>query len=542
VGILYGPPGTGKTTFGTRLTQEWLGVGVRPDELAYLAFTKAAAKTAVHRIYDQVGDLDLDFPYFRTIHSLSFQGLKRERPDSKVIAPSDMKKFSKESGLDGSFAVSEFEDLADVYRRLEDRGRTVWDQAKSAYDLSRITSSTPAELDRCRTAMSPFAAQSVGFLEGNAYQAFVRKYEDWKAKEGLIDFTDMLEYALRSMVPLDRCRKVIVDEAQDLCPLHHAIVDRVFRNAEEVVFVGDDDQSIFTFSGASAELFLKRAATASLKVVLRQTHRYGQQIVDFSQKIIRHVKTRQEKEVIGVSERGATISMAGRFEPMHGKILVLHRHVQGCQAAAEAYVEAGIPFRNERGHDPLGSTKRIQGWRAIDLLSRGDRAPIMIADVLIGDLMPSVMKDEDRTRLVVHGSKKRVALCSGDMVSVSLQDLLTMNVLTPAGAKMIAERRYDVFNHSKDLAYYGRLSKNGYGLDARDLATITTIHGSKGREADEVVLFSEMGRKCWKDPDTEHRLAYVGATRTRSNLTICCDDLVDWAESDYEYPMERVQA
>jgi superfamily I DNA/RNA helicase len=92
-------------------------------------------------------------------------------------------------------------------------------------------------------------------------------------------------------------------------------------------------------------------------------------------------------------------------------------------------------------------------------------------------------------------------------------------------------------NHPDDLLYYSRVVRNGHSLSTEKVPIITTIHASKGREADNVVLFSEMGRRCWQDPDSEHRLAYVGSTRTRRNLTICLDRKVEWARMAYDYPL-----
>lgn len=540
---LYGPPGTGKTTAGTTLARSWFDAGARPEEVAYLAFTKAAARAACTKILSSEEEVDPDsmtdrFPLFRTIHSLAYRGLKVARPDVKVLTTSDMKKFSQQMGYVAAFAVHSWEDLAEVYQVTNDSGKSHWDRALSAYALTRITASTTADLDEARSRPSRTANLAVGFLEEDVYRVFVAKYEAFKQAEGLIDFTDMLEFALRSMPPMDGARYVIVDEAQDLCAIHHAIIDRLFRSAEEVWFIGDDDQAIYKFSGASAELFLQRTRRADRQIVLRQTHRFGQSVVDFSAKIIRRVKDRVEKDIIGVSGRSSLISGSGQFVPAHMDALILHRHVAGCQEAAKLYMDAGLPFRNERGKDPLGAKNRIKAWRGLDYLADGKYAPAGFVKLLVEELMPStVLTDEGKNlRLVVHGGKKKVE--SALIPSINLEGLKTFGVLTDDGISAIRRRDYPLFKHSADLEYYGRVVKNGHDLDSRG-AVITTIHGSKGRQAGEVVVFNEMSRRCWTDPETEHRLAYVAATRTRGLLTICALSMVDWAAESYDYPMGR---
>ena len=53
---------------------------------------------------------------------------------------------------------------------------------------------------------------------------------------------------------------------------------------------------------------------------------------------------------------------------------------------------------------------------------------------------------------------------------------------------------------------------------------ISTIHGAKGAEADNVLLTTDMSRRCWEnmieDPDPELRVWYVGITRTRNEINL----------------------
>jgi superfamily I DNA/RNA helicase len=118
---------------------------------------------------------------------------------------------------------------------------------------------------------------------------------------------------------------------------------------------------------------------------------------------------------------------------------------------------------------------------------------------------------------------------------LSLDELIHEKILTQDGANVIRHRQYSRTKYHEDFEYYDRLVKNGYDL-ADHGPTITTIHGSKGRQRENVVVFSEMGRKCLDDWDTEHRLAYVAATRTQGDVTICKERTVEWAEVAYDYP------
>lgn len=817
--VIWGVPGCGKTTAGITLCREWADRGTAPDQIAYLAFTKAAAKAAATRLFETEDEARMseEFPYFRTIHSLCYRALKKERSDLRLINTSDMKQFAKLYSMDGVYAVHPWEDLADVYAGMKDSGRSEWDQALSAYSFARIKARTIAELDRARLEPSPEGKMMLGIdsMGLEVYKTFVERYEKFKREDGLIDFSDMLEFGARDMKPFDDVRYVVLDEAQDLAEGHHLIVDRLFASAEEVWWIGDDDQcqpsgtkvlvskdgatkdiselvvgdtvvsydrpsasvvagkkvlqvgrrqyrgmmheirvgdrvtattsghrfiarwdkkeregkscvtylmeragkwrvgwcqlfnaekafhvgvrancekadrawilkvhrdrtdasiyesvlaaryslptvtfepvdganhltrkaidtifgmigdrslnavqclvdhgreigyplvdrvnrkgrhrttvieihacnlipgwmllpipskdpmkaswepfeltsrfvdnetvysldvekhhtyvadgiithnSVFKFSGASAELFLERARKARYQIQLRQTHRFGQSIVDFSQQIIQRVKNRQPKEILGVEGQPGKILVTGTFEPVPGDVMILHRHVQGCQNVAQAYIDAGLPFRNERGRDPLSSFKRIRAWNAVRELSSGGEVSMTAAALMVEDLLPAVIvgQNMEKIRLVVHGRKSSLEELGRG--SISLRDLVTGRILTEEGAAIVRDRSYESMRHSQDLDYYERVAKNGYTVDidpADKIPRITTIHGAKGRQAKQTIVFSEMGQKCWEDFETEHRLAYVASTRTETDVTICMDSKVHWADAEYEYP------
>src|SRR4029077_10937568 len=167
-----------------------------------------------------------------------------------------------------------------VYAKLPDHGRTEWDTALAAYTFSRVKATSIDDMDRARSMPAPEAALMLGAIDLglDIYRAFVEKYERYKTSNGLIDFTDMLEYGVREMPPFTDIRYVVLDECQDLAPVHHLLVDKLLQHSEEIWWIGDDDQSIFKFSGASAELFLERAKRSQYQIQLRQTNRFGQEI------------------------------------------------------------------------------------------------------------------------------------------------------------------------------------------------------------------------------------------------------------------------
>lgn len=543
-GVLVGPAGTGKTTAGIQLAGDHFrqngGGVVNPYDVGYFSFTRSAARVAANRIAQaelRREEMDEQFPFFRTLHSACYRALLDDREDVRVVGKVDMKGFAEKSGLDGAYAVSDWEDLAEVYQQIEGGGKTEWDVCLSAYMITRLRCRTKAELDRARVEISQDALLRLpDTVHADQYRAFVEKYEAFKRKEGLIDFVDMLESALDDAMPLP-CRCVIIDEAQDLSPLLHAVVDRLASEAEIVWWLGDDAQAIYSFAGASARDFIRRYREADYRIVLQQTYRFGDRLVAFSSRILSRIADRIDKTLMGVPGKASEIRLAGQFKPFYDDdALILHRHVRGCWALAQAYIDAGLPFRNERGIDPLGATARIKAFKALDALARNEGVPMGMVRILVEELIPSIHHSEEmgKVRLVVHGAKKKLNNSLGRAV-FTLTQLMEHQILTPSGAETIKERRFNFLKHSSDLEYYDRLIKNGHDLDGRG-PVITTVHGAKGDEARVVWIFCETGRKCWLDPDSEHRLAYVASTRPTDELVVCADRLVEWANVPYDYP------
>lgn len=534
------------TTAMVTVSKGWFKSGTSTSEVAYLAFTKAASREAAGRVMDEEFKKDFgdQLPYFRTLHSLAYMGLRKAKPDVRLVTTSDMKAFSKWSSLQGTYTLTQWEDLSDVYRKLQERGKndkTTWDECLTAHTLSRISARNENDLDAAKVQMSNIACAAVGRLDPEAYRMFVEKYETYKETNGLVDFTDMLVYALTEMPPIEDVKYAVIDECQDLAPILYSITDRLFQNAGEIWHAGDDDQSIFKFSAADAGLFIARARKAT-QIFLQQTHRFGNEIVEFSKEIISRVSDRVKKEVLGKIGREHSIRLTGDFTPTAmGNTLLIHRLVAGCQALCDIYMDSGMPFRNERGKDPLGADIQILGYQALKDLADGKTVSMGSVARLVEELLPSMVIDEGKggkkTRLVVHGAKKKLQN-SGGLGDVNVMDLIRAGILTTDGADVIRQKSFRVFKPevARNFEYYDRVVENGFALDG-ECPIITTIHGAKGRQAERVTVFSEMGQRCWGDPDSEHRLAYVAATRTQRDLEICAENMVNYARKHYNYPV-----
>jgi len=74
------------------------------------------------------------------------------------------------------------------------------------------------------------------------------------------------------------------------------------------------------------------------------------------------------------------------------------------------------------------------------------------------------------------------------------------------------------------VSYIRKMRQNGEKLNQAPRITLSTIHGAKGGECQNVVLLTDLTRRTYgeyeKRPDDVNRLFYVGATRTKEHLHI----------------------
>ena len=85
---------------------------------------------------------------------------------------------------------------------------------------------------------------------------------------------------------------------------------------------------------------------------------------------------------------------------------------------------------------------------------------------------------------------------------------------------------YEAFDDApeKKVRYIRRMRENGEKLNSKPRIVLSTIHGVKGGEQDNVVLLTDLSRNTLRNyelnPDDENRLFYVGATRTKNHLHV----------------------
>lgn len=230
---IVAPAGSGKTRVLTERARHLLADHhLPPGALCLVAFNKRAQREMAERTPDLPG------LQVQTLNALALavlnggHGFVDRGERVRTIDEPDVRRL--------------LDDLVSFPRRANTDPAAAWIDALSAV---RLGLRDPAEVE----------AEFGGDVDGLP-DVFVR-YRDELRRAGAVDFDDQIYRAIEVLLAepgtraraRSRCRLLLVDEFQDLTPAHLLLV-RLLAGPELAVFgVGDDDQTIYGFSGATPE-------------------------------------------------------------------------------------------------------------------------------------------------------------------------------------------------------------------------------------------------------------------------------------------------
>ena len=482
--IILGPPGTGKTTTLLNLVDQFIQDGVRPKQIGYFSFTKRAATEAASRAADKFGlDIDNDLAFFRTLHSYAFNQLGMTK--EKMLGADDYREFGEKCGI--PIRVAKFSDSDGTFNS----------------DNEYLTIINTAAVKRIDLLDYYDSRQNILDIERNTLFLLAEELKRFKKEKGLKDFNDLLEDYIKKE-SVNSFKVLFIDEAQDLSLLQWEMVRKLWSNADKTYIAGDDDQAIYRWNGAHVSTFINLEGE---RTVLDQSQRVPQKPFQLANKIIKKVHNRVEKEWLPKEEEGFVDYCSDLHEVdfSTGRWLVL---------AQANYMLAGIGnildekelYWQRRNAVPRVKNiyEIIQKWND---LRKG--IPLHYND--IKKIVVKMTKDNWDPKLFKT------------IIKDGFYDIDTLK--EKYGLK--TESKWDeALNEigDEDIKKIKKLIKSGENLDKNPRISISTIHGVKGNERENVVVITDLAGAAFidyeKDPDDTHRLFYVACTRTEKNLYI----------------------
>lgn len=475
---LHGPPGTGKSARLLHLLeQEIKELHIEPKRIAFLTFTREARQVAVQRC----GLPEAELPFLRTIHSICYRQLGINR--DAIVTPAMLKNLGLQLGLE--LSGQQFDAWA---VEAEWRPPTEQDQLLQLAHYQ-------AHRGLCLQDALQFAP--VG-ISSRHYDWFLKAYEGWKAREHLVDYTDLLLKYLKIGSSLD-VEVAFVDEAQDLSWLQWQVVKKLTANAERLYVAGDSDQAIFTWAGASAGYFDGLRCTQ--EEVLVQSYRLPHKVFLVARRVVQRIQRRTAKHYKPREAEGQVTpvgQLSADLLAHDGTTFILCRHHFRAAALRNQLVALGLPFT---GLDaPLAEPQVAQTLQAWARASQG----MALTEAQVRALGLSASVNWLRPEFYPSGRASYEPL-----------EVLTK---IPALAEYVQGLRRLPY-----LDYVAAVIESSSWQEAlQPRARLLTIHQAKGHEADTVILDLELATKTFDqlltNPDDEHRVFYVGVTRARERL------------------------
>lgn len=486
--LILGPPGTGKTTRLLNLIDSYLSKGIEPSEIGFISFTKKSVNEARDRASVRFNIPINSFSYFRTIHSLAFRQLTMS--SSQVMQRKHYQELGDIMGMKMSGIHRQDQMVFEM---------AIGDQLVFIESLARLM---------CKSLKETWSDlnSDISIEELDYFQRSLVKY---KKANILFDFTDMLvRYYQEGHKP--ELKVLFVDEAQDLCQLQWRIVKQMVESSDITYIAGDDDQAIFRWSGADVDYFLKLPKDYEVNTtILKQSYRLPATIHKFSSELVIQIEDRNEKEFKPTTEKGS-IQYVGEIEDVDlssGEWLILVRNGYMISEIVDHIRSCGYPY--ETSYYSITEDEPLKAAIIWEKLRAGKS--MLVSDLR---LMTSYMSINILSNKIKARDKE-------DLVSY---DEYANEVKLPSDFKN--KIWYDVLGRIPDenREFYIAARRQGETLNKKPRIKVSTIHGAKGGEADNVVLFTDMSLKTYNNMvdryDDELRVFYVGVTRAKKNLYI----------------------
>ncbi|MDG1839769.1 MAG: 3'-5' exonuclease [Dehalococcoidia bacterium] len=296
--LIIAGPGSGKTRVITeRIANLIREDNIRPWNILAITFTNKAAKEMQNRVNEILGDESRGLA-IGTFHAMCARILRQ---------------FGEPIGIASDFVIYDTDDTESLVKSIMKELNTP-DRFKPRQIRNRISTLKTME----RTQDSAYRLGSDSYLDDlsinikNIYDARLRR-------ANAVDFDDLLnlthtlltEFEHSASFILDRFEHVLVDEFQDTNLVQYEIARALAQKSRNLVVVGDDDQSIYSWRAADIENFHRLIADfpEAKTINLDQNYRSTGHILEAAQIIINKNSGRTEKNLWTDNSQGAPVQL-----------------------------------------------------------------------------------------------------------------------------------------------------------------------------------------------------------------------------------------
>lgn len=288
--LLLACAGSGKTlTITYKIAWAIENGFVYPGQVCAVTFTNRAAKEMRDRLENLLPNVDTSRMVVRTFHSLCASLLRR---------------FGTSLGLKADFTIYDDDDSFQVLCNISKRDKKeLRDMAKSISKVKDI-------------GLTPDDDGCAKYSDYHDFRTIYMAYENALRETGNVDFADLIGKAVELLKTNEealsychnRFKLVLVDEYQDSNSEQFKFLKLFVSPESQLVAVGDDDQSIYSFRGAEIRNILSFSKDFSgvREIKLEKNYRSTDQILAPASALIKHNKNRHDKEIVSADKKSGS--------------------------------------------------------------------------------------------------------------------------------------------------------------------------------------------------------------------------------------------
>ena len=343
------------------------------------------------------------------------------------------------------------------------------------------------------------------------------EYERRKSEQGLVDFEDLIEMAIRLLDAdegalaqvRERYQAFTVDEYQDVNLLQQDLLDRWLGERDELCAVGDDYQSIYAFTGASPQHLLAMPERFPHATVIRleDNYRSTPEVLEFANRLVPR---------LGGAEKVLRATRAEGPEPIARSFSSAELEAAFVVERIQALLDEGVPLEE------------------MAILVRTNARSADFEEALSEAGIPSqgaALLERDAAKQLLKALRGRPV---SDVPKIAREQGLLDVIPDKLGEREVT-RQTDLARLVRLSAEYGEGSaaefvahlEEHFGSRAGRGVHLLTFHRAKGLEFEAVFLprleERELPSKLSKTAEAlaeERRLLYVGITRAKRQLAV----------------------
>ena len=574
--------GSGKTRTITYRVAYLLEQGINPENILLVTFTNKAAREMIERVANLTARDALQcvftaaviLPWSGTFHHIAYRVLK---------------KYCSFLGYKNNFSVLDSDDSSNLIKQcLKDEGV---DRTQRRFPSPAVLQSIVSYARNSETTTEDVLnLKYQHFLPlADSIKSIAVNYEKRKLAANVMDFDDLLVNWLKLLQQSEKIRQkyqeqfkyILVDEYQDTNKIQASIIRLIAAKHRNLLVVGDDAQSIYSFRAAEVKNILdfeKEYPDAKI-FRLETNYRSTPEILNLANNIISNNINQYQKELKSVREKFVrpevhsfdtndeeAVAIVSRVEELFGErvepkdIAVLFRAAHHSQALEMELMKRGISYDYrggirffERSHikDVLAYLRILNNqtdemaWRRVLGMQVG------IGDVTIESIL-QLLKTYDLI-LITSYLPARAGIGWNDFLQIynKLKDVsevgagdLIRILLESKYVEYIENEYPDYRERMQDLEQMAGFADKAESLDAflaesslqenfrtptaslNNKIVLSTIHQAKGLEWDAVFIINLCNGQFPNDRalrendglDEERRLFYVAITRAKKYL------------------------